>query len=117
MVLTNSINLLIASASAKWALLGPVFVPMLMQVGISPELTLAAYRIADSTSNSVTPMNPYFPLVVVFCQRWVKGAGLGTLLSLMVPYWVVFSGAWTLYLLLYWATGLPLGVDAGYVYP
>jgi aminobenzoyl-glutamate transport protein len=117
MVLTNSINVLIASASAKWALLGPVFVPMLMQLGISPELTLAAYRIADSTSNSVTPMNPYFPLVVVFCQRWVKGAGLGTLLSLMVPYWVVFSVAWAGFLLLYWATGLPLGVDAGYTYP
>lgn len=115
-LLTNAINLLMASSSAKWALLAPVFVPMLMEVGISPELTQAAYRIADSTSNVVTPMNAYFPLVVVFCQKWVRSAGLGTLLSLMLPYWALLTVAWTLFLLGYWATGLPLGIQGGYVY-
>lgn len=115
-LLTNSINLVMASASAKWALLAPVFVPMLMEVGISPELTQAAYRIADSTSNVITPMNAYFPLVVVFCQKWVRSAGLGTLLSLMIPYWLVLTVAWTVFLVGYWALGFPLGIQGGYVY-
>lgn len=111
------VDLLIGSASAKWALLAPILVPMLMRVGLAPELTQVAYRIGDSTANIVTPLMPYFPLVVVFCQRYVRGAGIGTLASLMAPYSVVFLVAWTLFLLAYWALGLPLGLQSAYTYP
>jgi aminobenzoyl-glutamate transport protein len=87
-----------------------------MSVGIAPELTQAAYRIGDSTTNIITPMMPYFPLVVVFCRRYVKSTGVGTLVSLMLPYSVVFLVAWTAYLLVYRALGIPLGPDAAYDY-
>jgi hypothetical protein len=89
-LLTASVNLLIGSASAKWALLAPIFVPMLMQLGLSPELTQAAYRVGDSTTNIVTPLMPYFPLVVAFSQRYVKKTGIGTLTALMLPYSITF---------------------------
>ena len=115
--LSASVNLLVGSASAKWALLSPIFVPMLMQLGLSPELTQAAYRVGDSCTNIVTPMMPYFPLVVVFCQRYVKGTGIGTVTSLMLPYSIVFLICWTIFLLLYWQLGVPLGIAAPYGYP
>lgn len=115
--LSAGVNLLVGSASAKWALLSPIFVPMLMQLGLSPELTQAAYRVGDSCTNIITPMMPYFPLVVVFCQRYVKGTGIGTLTSLMLPYSIVFLVCWTIFLLIYWQLGIPLGVAAPYAYP
>lgn len=115
--LTAFVNLVVGSASAKWALIAPIFVPMLMQLGISPELTQAAYRVGDSSSNIITPLMPYFPLVVVFCQRYVKKTGIGTLTSMMLPYSIVFLVCWTLFLLGYWALGIPLGLQAPYVYP
>lgn len=110
------VNLLIGSASAKWAMLAPIFVPMLMLVGLSPELTQAAYRVGDSTTNIITPMMPYFPLVVVFCQRYVKNTGIGTVAAMMLPYSVVFLVTWTLFLLAYWGLGIPLGLQAPYTY-
>jgi aminobenzoyl-glutamate transport protein len=116
-LLTAITDVLIGSASAKWALLAPILVPMLMSIGISPELTQAAYRIGDSTTNIISPLMVYFPLVVVFCQKFVKGTGIGTLVALMVPYSVAFLVAWTLFLLAYWQLGFPLGLDAPYVYP
>ena len=116
-LVTACVNLLIGSASAKWALLAPIFVPMLMQVGLAPELTQAAYRVGDSTTNIITPLMPYFPLVVVYCQRYVKGAGIGTVASMMMPYSVVFIVAWTILLLLFWALGVPLGLQSAYTYP
>jgi aminobenzoyl-glutamate transport protein len=114
--LTAFVNLLVGSASAKWALISPIFVPMLMQLGISPDLTQAAYRVGDSVSNIITPLLPYFPLVVVFCQRYVKSTGIGTLVSIMIPYSVVLLVIWTLFLLGYWAVGLPLGLQSSYEY-
>jgi aminobenzoyl-glutamate transport protein len=111
------VNLLVGSASAKWALLAPIFVPMLMQVGLSPELTQAAYRVGDSSTNIITPLMPYFPLVVVFCQRYVRNAGIGTVASMMLPYSAVFLVSWTLFLLVFWALGIPLGLQASYSYP
>ncbi len=116
-LLTALVNLLIGSASAKWALLGPIFVPMLMQLGLSPELTQAAYRIGDSSTNIVTPLMPYFPLIVVYCQRYVKNTGIGTLVATMLPYSVTFLLTWTGLLLLYWTLGLPLGLQAIYTHP
>jgi aminobenzoyl-glutamate transport protein len=115
--LTVFVNIFVGSASAKWLIIAPIFVPMLMQLGISPELTQAAYRVGDSSSNIITPLLPYFPLVVVFCKRYVTGAGIGTLISLMLPYSVVLFAVWTVTLMLFWVLGLPLGLQAGYVYP
>ncbi len=115
-LLSAVVNLLVGSASAKWAMLAPIFVPMLMYVGISPELTQAAYRVGDSTTNIITPMMPYFPLVVVFCQRYVKQTGIGTVAAMMLPFSVTFLILWTLFLLAYWALGMPLGFQAPYEY-
>jgi aminobenzoyl-glutamate transport protein len=115
--LTALVDLLIASASAKWALLGPIFVPMLMQLGIAPELTQAAYRIGDSPTNTVSPLMPYFPLIVVYCQRYVKNTGIGTLVSLMLPFAICYFVTWTVLLLVWWNLGIPLGIDAPYAYP
>lgn len=115
--LTAVVNLFVGSSSAKWALLGPILVPMLMQLNISPDLTQVAYRVGDSSSNIVTPLMPYFPLVVLYCQRYVKSTGIGTLLSMMLPYTITILLAWTVFLLAYWGLGLPLGIGASYVYP
>jgi len=115
--LSAAVNLLIGSASAKWALIGAIMVPMLMELGVSPDLTQAAYRVGDSSTNIITPLMPYFPLIVVFCQKYVKGAGIGTLVALMLPYSVALLVLWTTFLLGFWALGIPLGIGASYVYP
>jgi len=115
-VITVLVDLLVGSASAKWAIMAPIFVPMLMQVGLSPELTQAAYRIGDSTTNIITPLMPYFPLVVVFCQRYVKSTGIGTLVALMLPYSLTFLVGWTVLLIVYWTLNIPLGLQASYTY-
>ena len=75
-----------------------------------------AFRVGDSVTNIITPLMPYFPLVVVFAQRYVKSTGIGTVTAMMLPYSVVFITAWTLFLMLYWAAGLPLGFLASYEY-
>ena len=116
-LLTTFVNLLIGSASAKWALLSPIFVPMLMTLGLSPELTQAAYRIGDSSTNIITPLMPYFPLVVSYAQKYVKGTGIGTMISLMLPYSMAFLLSWTVLLLVWWGLDLPLGTAADYSWP
>lgn len=116
-VLSAFVNLMVGSASAKWALIAPIFVPMLMQLGISPDLTQASYRVGDSVSNIITPLLPYFPLVVVFSQRYVKSTGIGTLISMMLPYSFAFLISWTIFLLVYWSIGIPLSFEANYIYP
>ncbi len=116
-LLTGFVNLFVGSASGKWGLLAPIFVPMLMSLGISPDLTQAAYRVGDSSTNIITPLMPYFPLVVIYCQRYVKSTGIGTLAAMMLPYSVWFLVTWTIFLLLYYAAGIPLGFAASYTYP
>jgi aminobenzoyl-glutamate transport protein len=116
-ILTAFVNIFVGSASGKWGLLAPIFVPMLMSLGISPDLTQAAYRVGDSSTNIITPLMPYFPLVVVYCQRYVKGTGIGTLTAMMLPYSMWFLGVWTVFLLLYYAVGFPLGFASSYTYP
>jgi aminobenzoyl-glutamate transport protein len=116
-ILTAFVNIFVGSASGKWGLLAPIFVPMLMSLGISPDLTQAAYRVGDSSTNIITPLMPYFPLVVVYCQRYVKGTGIGTLTAMMLPYSLWFLSVWTVFLLVYYAIGLPLGFAASYTYP
>lgn len=110
------INLFIGSASAKWAIMAPVFVPMLMLMGYSPELTQAAYRIGDSITNILTPLLPYFPLVIIFAQKYQKDVGLGTLISLMVPFSIAFGFFSTLALVIWILLGLPLGPDSPLIY-
>ncbi len=116
-ILTAFVNIFVGSASGKWGLLAPIFVPMLMSLGISPDLTQAAYRVGDSSTNIITPLMPYFPLVVVYCQRYVKGTGIGTLTAMMLPYSMWFLSVWTVFLLIYYAIGFPLGFAASYTYP
>jgi aminobenzoyl-glutamate transport protein len=116
-LLTAFVNIFVGSASGKWGLLAPIFVPMLMQLGISPDLTQAAYRVGDSSTNIITPLMPYFPLVVVYCQRYVKNTGIGTLTAMMLPYSVAFLITWTIFLLIYFMIGIPLGIQASYTYP
>jgi aminobenzoyl-glutamate transport protein len=116
-ILTGIINLFVGSASAKWALLAPIFVPMLMGLGISPDLAQAAYRVGDSSTNIITPLMPYFPLVVVYCQRYVKSTGIGTVTAMMLPFSVSFLVIWTAFLLLYWMIGIPLGLQSSFSYP
>ena len=103
-------NLFIGSASAKYAFFAPVFVPMFMAGGsISPELTQAAYRVGDSCSNIITPLNPYVVIILVFMQKYMPKGGIGTLVALMLPYAVVFAVVWTALLLIWMATGAELG--------
>ncbi|MBU2279225.1 MAG: AbgT family transporter [Gammaproteobacteria bacterium] len=115
--LTGLVNLLVGSASAKWALIGAVMVPMLMELGVSPDLTQAAYRVGDSSTNIITPLMPYFPLIVVFCQKYVKSTGIGTLIALMLPFSITLLVLWTAFLLGFWALDIPLGIGASYLFP
>ena len=116
---TGLLNLFVGSASAKWALLAPILVPMLMLLGISPEGATAAYRVGDSATNIITPLMVYFPLILVFAQRWQKDFGLGSLTAMMIPYsiWLLISG--TILIVGWFYLGLPLGPDApvGYAMP
>lgn len=105
------INLLVGSASAKYAFFAPVFVPMLMQVGISPELTQAAYRVGDSVSNVITPMNPYMIIIIMEVRKYVRGSGLGTVVATMLPYTIAFLLMWLVLLVGWIQTGIPLGPE------
>ncbi len=114
---TGLLNLFVGSASAKWALLAPVLVPMLMLLGLSPEAATAAYRVGDGATNIITPLMVYFPLILVFAQRWTPSFGLGSLTAMMIPYsvWLLISGvilimAW-IYLGLPFGPGAPVGIS------
>ncbi len=115
-LIASLVNLIMGSASAKWALLAPIFVPMLMLMGYSPEVTQAAYRIGDSYSNILTPLLPYFPLVIVFAQKYDKTAGIGTLISMMLPYAVAFMIARIPMFIIWIWLGLPLGIEGPIYY-
>lgn len=106
---TMIFNLFVGSMSAKYALFAPIFVPMFMLIGIRPEMTMVAYRIGDSATNIITPLNAYLVIVLVFMQRYAPKAGMGTLVAMMLPYTVVFGIAWTLFLVAWEVLGIPLG--------
>jgi aminobenzoyl-glutamate transport protein len=116
-VLTACIDVVVPSASAKWALLAPILVPMLMSVGIAPDLTQAAFRVGDGPVNLMTPLMPHFPLVLAFCRRYVTEFGIGSLMALVFPFGTTYMLLQTGLLLLWWELGLPLGVGSRYVYP
>lgn len=115
-LLTAFINLFMGSASAKWTILAPVFIPMFMQLGYSPELTQVAYRIGDSTTNIISPLMSYFAMIVVFAKKYDKDSGIGTLISVMLPYSIVFLIGWALLLVLWIVAGLPLGPGVSMFY-
>jgi aminobenzoyl-glutamate transport protein len=104
------IDLLITGAIAKWALFAPIFVPLLMNLGVRPDAVLAAYRIADSPMNAITPLNAYFALVVGFAVKYDKNAGVGTVVSLMLPYVVILFIVWTALFIVWQQLGLPWGL-------
>lgn len=110
--LTLVLNIMISSMSAKWTMLSPILVPMLMMVGISPESCQLAYRVGDSVTNIVTPLNAYMLIVLAVLQRYWKGAGLGNMIGLMVPYTVAFTILWSVFLLAWLQLGLSPGPGA-----
>lgn len=112
-LLTAFLNLFMGSASAKWAIMAPIFVPMFFELGLSPELTQMAYRIADSSTNIISPLMSYFAMIVVFMQKYDKKSGLGTLISTMLPYSISFLIFWTILIIAWMIFKLPLGPGAG----
>lgn len=111
-VLTATANLFMGSASAKWALMAPVFVPMFMLLGYSPELTQVGYRIGDSVTNIISPMMSYFALIIAFLQRYEPKAGIGTVIAVMLPYSIAFLIGWTVLFMIWMWLGLPIGPGA-----
>lgn len=116
MAVSAVLNLFVGSASAKWAFMAPIFVPMLMMMGLTPEATQAAYRVGDSVTNIVTPLMPYLPIIIVFAQRYVKDIQIGTILTVMLPYSVALSIGWGLLFVVWILVGLPLGPGVDVVY-
>ena len=110
-------NLFMGSASAKWNILAPVFVPMFMLLGYSPELCQLAYRIGDSSTNIITPMMTYYAVIIIFAQKYDKKAGIGTITATMLPYSVAFLVCWTLLFIIWLTAGLPIGLGTSLFYP
>jgi aminobenzoyl-glutamate transport protein len=106
----------ISGMLSKFGVLAPIFIPMFMLIGISPELTTAAYRIGDSVVNIITPLNSYLLIILAVLQKYKKEAGIGSLASLMIPYSIVFSIAWTLLLVVWYLVGIDLGPAASLDY-
>ncbi|GLO65167.1 AbgT family transporter [Oceanobacillus kimchii] len=115
-LITAFINLFVGSASAKWAMMAPVFVPIMMQLGYSPELTQMAYRIADSSTNIISPLMTYFAIIIAFAQKYDKKMGIGTLISTMLPYSIFFLVGWSIMLIIWMLLGLPLGPNGPLTY-
>ncbi|MDC7069202.1 AbgT family transporter [Corynebacterium pseudodiphtheriticum] len=111
------LNLFITSGSAQWALMAPVLVPMLMYVGTAPEVTQMLFRIGDSPTNIITPMSPYFALALTFLQRYYKRSGVGTLMSLALPYSIAMIIGWFIFFMIWYFLGIPLGPGSPMEYP
>jgi aminobenzoyl-glutamate transport protein len=109
-LITLVVGIILPQAIAKWALLAPIFIPVFMRLGVEPEAVLAAYRVGDSPMNIVTPIMAYFPLIVVFAARYDKRSGIGTVIALMLPYFVALSVVWTLFFMAWYLLGIPWGI-------
>lgn len=116
LLVTAGLNMFIGSASAKWAIMAPVFVPIMMGMNYSPEFTQALYRVADSSTNVISPLLPYFAIVIAFAQKYDKKAGIGTIVSTMLPYSIAFFITWTIMIIVWMFTGLELGPGAPIYY-
>jgi aminobenzoyl-glutamate transport protein len=112
MLITLAVGIIMPQAIAKWALLAPIFIPLFLRLGVAPQTILAAYRVADSPMNIVTPIMAYFPLIVVFAARYDKRSGIGTVIALMLPYFIALVVVWTLFFVLWYVLGIPLGPGA-----
>lgn len=115
-LLVATVNLAMGSASAKWALMAPIFVPMFMLLGYAPEVTVTAYRIGDSVTNIISPMMSYFALIIAFVQRYVPKAGMGTVIALMIPYSITFLLGWAMLFAVFVFMGWPLGPGSQMLY-
>lgn len=108
-IITVVIDLIIPAAIAKWALLAPIFIPLFMRLDVAPQTVLAAYRLGDSPANVITPLMAYFPLIVVFAKRYRRDSGIGTIVSMMLPYAIVVGIVWTVFFVVWYLLGIPLG--------
>jgi aminobenzoyl-glutamate transport protein len=115
-LLAATINMLMGSASAKWAIIAPIFIPMFMIMGYSPELSQVVYRIGDSVTNVISPMMSFFALIIAFVQKYNPKAGIGTIIAVMIPYSIIFLVLWILLLVVWLVLGIPLGPGAGIHY-
>ncbi|MFP5386234.1 MAG: AbgT family transporter [Bacteriovoracia bacterium] len=115
-IVTAFLNLFMGSASAKWAIMAPVFVPMFMLMGYSPEIAQNSYRIGDSVTNIISPLLPYYPIIIAFARKYKSDLGVGTLISLMIPYSLAFLVTWTILFAVWFVFGLPIGPDAPIFY-
>jgi aminobenzoyl-glutamate transport protein len=111
-----SINMLMGSASAKWAIMAPVFIPIFMLMGYSPELSQVVFRIGDSVTNIISPMMSFFALIIAFVQKYDKDAGIGTIISTMIPFSIIFFIGWTILLMVWIYFDIPLGPDSPLYY-
>lgn len=111
-IVTGLINLLMPVDTAKWAMMAPIFIPMFMQLNLSPELTQVAFRIGDSTTNIITPLMPFFPMIMAYIQRYDEDMGIGSITSTMLPYSISFLIGWVILISLWYFLGLPLGPGA-----
>jgi aminobenzoyl-glutamate transport protein len=116
LLMSSGLDIVIGSASAKWSALAPIVVPMLMLVGISPEMTTAAYRMGDSIFNIVTPLASNFPLVLIMCRRWVPNFGIGSLIAMMIPFSIAFMVAGLSLVMIWVGFDLPVGPHAPATY-
>jgi aminobenzoyl-glutamate transport protein len=108
-VVTVLVNFLIPAKIAKWAILAPIFVPLMLRLGVEPQTVLAAYRMGDSPTNVLTPLMPYFALMVVFAKRYQRDAGIGTVIALMIPYTLILTVAWLVFFVAWYVIGIPVG--------
>jgi aminobenzoyl-glutamate transport protein len=106
---TALVNFIMPAAIAKWAILAPIFVPLFLRLDVAPQTVLAAFRVGDSPSNVITPLMAYFPLIVIFAQRYKRDAGIGTVVSMMLPFVLVLSVVWTAFFVVWYLLGIPLG--------
>ena len=109
LIVTLLVDFIIPAKIAKWAILAPIFIPLMIRLGVEPQTVLAAYRVGDSPVNVLTPLMPYFALMVVFTQRYQRDAGIGTVIALMIPYALIVTVVWVLFFIAWYAIGIPLG--------
>ncbi|MGD9890468.1 MAG: AbgT family transporter, partial [Dehalococcoidia bacterium] len=103
------LDIIMPGSLPKWAIFAPIFIPLFMRLGVAPQTVLAAYRVGDSPFNVITPMMVYLPFIVLTAQRYQRDAGLGTIISLMIPYTVVVLITWLIFFVLWYVIGIPLG--------
>ena len=103
------LDIIIPGSLPKWAIFAPIFIPLFMRLGVAPQTVLAAYRVGDSPANVITPLMVYLPFIVIVAQRYKKDAGVGTIISLMIPYTLILLVAWIIFFAAWFLLGIPMG--------